>query len=119
MSNYDDIKITIFKYFDGLCNVDRELLEDAFEVESGHMKGYLKGESGKYSLSVRPMSDVIDDWVSRDPAPEMKGKIIAINIFSDIAATALFDFNGVFTDAFQLAKIDGHWKIVNKFYINQ
>jgi hypothetical protein len=49
----------------------------------------------------------------------MKGKIISINIFDDVAATALFDFNSIFTDAFQLAKINGQWKIVNKFYINR
>ena len=26
------------------------------------------------------------------------------------------DFNGLYTDTFQLAKVDGGWKIVNKFY---
>ena len=119
MSNYDEIKITIFKYFDGLCKADREMLEEAFAVDAGHMKGYLKNDKDGYDISVRPMSEVIDDWVSRDPAPDMKGKIISINIFDDVAATALFDFNGIFTDAFQLAKVSGQWKIVNKFYINQ
>jgi hypothetical protein len=119
MSNYDEIKTTIFKYFNGLCNVNREMLEEAFAVSSAHMKGYLQDESGKFILSVRPMNEVIDEWVAREPAPHMTGKIIAINIYSDIAATALFDFNGVFTDAFQLAKIDGQWKIINKFYTNK
>lgn len=119
MSNYDEIKTTIFKYFDGLCNADRGMLEEAFAVDAGHMKGYLKNSSGGYDMSVRPMSEVIDDWASRDPAPDMKGKIISINIFDDVAATALFDFNSIFTDAFQLAKINGQWKIVNKFYINR
>ncbi len=119
MSNYDEIKTTIFKYFDGLRNADRGMLEEAFAVDAGHMKGYLKNSNGGYDMSVRPMSEVIDDWASRDPAPDMKGKIISINIFDDVAATALFDFNSIFTDAFQLAKINGQWKIVNKFYINR
>ena len=39
MSNYDEIKITIFKYFDGLCKADRGMLEEAFAVDAGHMKG--------------------------------------------------------------------------------
>ena len=119
MSNYDEIEITIFKYFDGLCKANREMLEDAFAVDAGHMKGYLKNDKDGYAMSVRPISEVINDWATRDPAPDMKGKIISINIFDDVAATALFDFNGIFTDSFQLAKVEGQWKIVNKFYINQ
>jgi len=31
----------------------------------------------------------------------------------------VFDFNGVYTDTFQLAKIDSEWRIVNKFYVDQ
>jgi hypothetical protein len=119
MSDYDAIKTTIYNYFDGLRLADRERLETAFAVEAGHMKGYLKGKDGTYELSVRPMNEVIDDWASRDPNPDMKGEILAINIYSEIAATALFDFNGVFTDAFHLAKVNGEWRIVNKFYIGK
>ena len=119
MSDYDAIKTTIYNYFDGLRLADRERLEKAFAVNAGHMKGYLKGQDGSYDLSVRPMSEVIDEWAARDPKPDMKGEILAINIYSDIAATVLFDFNGIYTDSFQLAKMNGEWRIVNKFYIGQ
>ena len=61
----------------------------------------------------------IDDWVSSEPCPDMQGEIIDLKIYSDVAATAIFDFNGIFIDAFQLAKVDGEWRIVNKFYINK
>ena len=64
------------------------------------------------------MTEVIDEWSARDPNPDLKGEILAINIYSDIAATALFNFNGIFTDSFQLAKVEGNWQIVNKFYID-
>ena len=119
MSNYDEIKVTIFKYFDGVREASRELLEEAFATDEAHMKGYLIGDNGNYQLNTRPITEVIDDWASRKPSPQMQGKIIAINIFSDIAATALFDFNGIYVDSFQLAKISGQWKIVNKFYISK
>ncbi|MGR8920229.1 MAG: nuclear transport factor 2 family protein [Gammaproteobacteria bacterium] len=119
MSDYDAIKTTIYDYFEGLKTQDRARLEKAFAVDAGHMKGYLKNDAGGYDLSVRPMSEVIDDWVSRDPMGEMEGQLVDVNIYSDVAATALFDFNGVFIDAFNLAKIGGQWKIVNKFYINK
>ena len=119
MSDYDAIKTTIYNYFDGLRLADRERLEKAFAVDAGHMKGYLKGKDDSYDLSVRPMREVIDEWAARDPKPDMKGEILAINIYSDIAATVLFDFNGIYTDSFQLAKVNGDWRIVNKFYIGQ
>ena len=119
MSDLDAIKTTVFNYFDGLRLADRARLECAFAVDAGHMKGYLKDSQGNFNLSVRPMAEVIDEWVRRTPKPEMQGEILAINIFSDLAATVLFDFNGIFTDALQLAKIHGEWRIVNKFYIGK
>jgi len=117
--DYDAIKTTINNYFDGFRLGDRAKLEKAFAVPYAHMKGYITGEDGKLVEVSRPMNEVIDDWVSRDPSPDFKGRILSINIFSDVAAQATFDFNGIFTDAFQLAKIDGEWRIMNKFYVNQ
>ena len=119
MSDYDAIKTTIFNYFDGIRHADRERLEKAFAVDAGHMKGYLKDDNGAYKLTVRPMTEVVDEWSARDPNPDLDGKILSINIYSDIAATVLFDFNGVYTDSFHLAKVDGDWRIVNKFYIGR
>jgi len=119
MSDYDAIKATIENYFDGLRLADRERLEQAFAVDYAHMKGYIKDAQGKLVESSRPMNEVIDEWVARDPNPDLKGAIMSINIYSDVAAQATFDFNGVYTDSFQLAKIDGQWRIMTKFYVNQ
>lgn len=119
ITDYDAIKDTIGNYFDGLKLADRARLESAFAVEYAHMKGYVKNKQGQLVESSRPMNEVIDEWVARDPNPALQGSIVSINIYSDIAAQATFDFNGVYTDAFQLAKIDGQWKIMNKFYIDQ
>ncbi len=119
MSDYDAIKTTIFNYFDGLRMADRSRLEQAFAVDAGHMKGYLKGRDGNYTLSSRPMNEVIDGWAARDPTPDWRGEILALNVYADVAATVLFNFNDVFIDAFQLAKVDGEWRIVNKFYIDK
>jgi len=119
MTDYDAIKATIFDYFDGIRTADRAKLERAFAVEVGHMKGYIKNKDGNLELSSRPIRDVIDDWAARDPKPAMQGRILAVNIYSDIAAQVLFDFDGIYTDAFQLVKVDGQWRIVNKFYIGR
>jgi hypothetical protein len=118
-SDYDLIKITIGNYFDGLRLADRTRLEQAFAVEYAHMKGYIKDPEGNLVESSRPMNEVIDEWVAREPNPALQGSIVSINIYSDVAAQATFDFNGIYTDAFQLAKIDGQWRIMSKFYVNQ
>ncbi|MFT4561633.1 MAG: hypothetical protein ACI9BW_001374 [Gammaproteobacteria bacterium] len=118
-SDYDLIKTTIGNYFDGLRLADRARLEQAFAVEYAHMKGYIKDTDGNLVESSRPMNEVIDEWVARDPNPALQGSIVSINIYNNVAAQATFDFNGVYTDAFQLAKIDGQWRIMSKFYVNQ
>lgn len=118
-TDYDAIKVTIENYFEGLKFADRARLESAFAVEYAHMKGYIKNEQGQLVESSRPMNEVIDEWVAREPNPALQGSIVSINIYSDVAAQATFDFNGVYTDAFQLGKINGQWKIMNKFYVNK
>ena len=119
LTDYDAIKATINDYFDGLRFADRARLERAFAVDIAHMKGYITDKSGKLVESSRPMNEVIDEWVARDPNPDLNGEITSINIYSDVAAQVTFDFSGIYTDAFQLAKINGEWRILNKFYVNQ
>jgi Putative lumazine-binding len=118
-TDYDLISATLFNYFEGLKHADRTRLEAAFAVDVGHMKGYIRDKEGKLQLSSRPMREVIDGWAKRTPAPEMVGKVLSVQIFNPHAAIAVFDFNGVYTDTFQLAKIDGAWRIINKFYVDQ
>lgn len=113
------IRATLQDYFDGLRLADRTRLDAAFAVDAGHMKGYVRDKEGKLVLSVRPMAEVIDGWVRRAPAPEMQGRVLSLQVVAPNSAVASFDFNGMFIDTFQLAKIEGQWKIVNKFYVDQ
>lgn len=119
MSDYEGIKAALDDYFDGLRLADRERLERAFAVEHAHMKAYLKDAQGARVASSRPMNEVIDEWVAREPNPSLAGAITSINIYSEVGAQATFDFDGRYTDAFQLAKIDGRWRIMTKFYVDQ
>ena len=118
-SDYAGIKAALDDYFDGLRLADRQRLERAFAVEHAHMKAYLKDAHGARVESSRPMNEVIDEWVAREPNPALTGAITSINIYSEVGAQATFDFDGRYTDAFQLAKIDGQWRIMTKFYVDQ
>jgi len=84
------------------------------------MMGYKKNEEGKFELFLMTMRDAIDDWVAPDymPFEFSDGKMLAVNIFSDVGATVLFDFGGRYLESYQLAKISGAWRIVNKFIVD-
>ena len=118
MNDYDAIKETIYHYFEGYQTKDRARLERAFALDVAHIIGYAKNKDGQLELWNLPMREMIDNWVSDDESlPELEyGKILGIHIFSDVAATALFDCAGVFIDTYQMVKLDGEWRIANKFY---
>lgn len=110
---------TVRRYFEGRKHADRARLETAFAVEAGHTTGYLRDREGRFALSVRPLREVIEGWVQRAPAADMQGRILSLQVFNGISALVAFDFNGLFIDTFQLAKIDGEWKILNNFFVDQ
>jgi hypothetical protein len=120
MDDYDAIKETIYHYFEGYQTKDRGRLERAFAVDIAHIKGYAKNKDGDLELWSLPMKEMIDIWVSDDDTlPKLDyGKILSIQIYSDVAATALFNCSGTFFDTFQLVKLDGEWRIANKFYVD-
>ena len=121
MSDFDAIKETLFDYFNGYQAKDRALLENAFAVEIANLMGYMKNDKGELELFTIPLTELIETWVAPDYSPHKfgEGRILAIDIFSDVGATALFDCGGRFTDTFQMVEKDGKWLIANKFFVDQ
>jgi hypothetical protein len=120
MTDYEAIHAAVTDYFEGYKRKDRARLERAFAVEVANLMGYRKGPDGQRVLSSEPIRSVIDRWVGPDHTPlELgAGRILSVNIFGEVAAGVVFDFGGVFLDEFQMAKIDGQWRIVNKFFVD-
>ena len=112
----NEIKDTIYNYFNGVKNSDEELLNQAFDLDNAHMKGFLVDTNDDRKLTATPITEVIKKWISREKRPEMNGEILSIQIFGP-AATVTFNFNNQYLDFFHLAKTKNGWKIVNKFYI--
>ena len=121
MKDYDLIQETIFDYFEGYLTKDRGRLEKAFSVDIANMIGYWKNPQGEQELFKISMKQEIDDWVSPEHStfPFGEGKIMSCHIFSKDGATVVFDCGGRFIDTFQLVKMGGSWKIVNKFFVDQ
>jgi len=121
MNDYDLIEETIFEYFEGYMTKDRKRLESAFCLGIANMVAYWKNEEGVQVLESSLIDDDIDEWVSPEHPTygNGEGKIISMHIFSKEGATVTFDCGGRFLDTFQLVKLDGAWKIANKFYVDQ
>ena len=121
MSDHDEITETIFHYFDGYKTKDRARLERAFATDVAQMIGYWKTPDGEMELFAKPITEIIDRWV--DPGyqslPFAEGKILDIQVFGDVGATVLFDCGGIFMDTFQMVKLDGAWRIANKFFVDK
>ena len=121
MNDYDAIQETVLHYFEGYRTKNRERLERAFVVEIANIMGYRKNDKGELELISIPIKEIIEEWVSPDYEPYIfsEGKILSMNIFSDVAATVIFDCGGKFLDTHQMVKIDGAWRIINKFFVDQ
>lgn len=121
MSDYEAIEKTVFDYFDGYRAKDRTRLERAFAVDIANLMGYWKNPKGEKELFSRPMRQVIDSWTDPGHTPlELgEGRMLSVDIFSSDGATVVFDFGGRFLDTFQLVKMEGRWRIVNKFFVDQ
>ena len=122
MSDYDAIRETIFHYVEGVQTKDRARRERAFALDVANIIGYHdRNADGGRVLWSRPMRETIEKWVADDsPVPHFDyGKILSIHIFSDVAATATFDCGGLYIDTYQLVKLDGEWRIANKFFVDQ
>lgn len=105
------IRDTVFDYFDGINQVDRERLERAFDPGAA-----LKSVDASGALVVEPIADAMARWM-RGPATERRGDILSIDVADGQVARVVFDFDGDYVDFLTLVKLDGHWRIIDKVFI--
>ena len=119
MHTIDDVSAigeTVNAFFVGMHTGDTERLRLAFHP-AANLFGYYMGDFCQQSL---------DDWmeeVASSPKPSESGepfdmRIVAIDLTGRVATvkTAALYQGLRFTDYLTLAKIEDHWKIVNKAY---
>ena len=111
----DMIAAVVADYFDGVREGDRGKLARAFAESDAHMK-FLAREDGGQAVKTWAGSAVLDR-LSGVPDESRVGRIRSINIYHPDAAFVVFDFDDAFVDGFQMLRIDGAWRIVNKTYV--
>ena len=110
---YEAIAATIQHYIDGAKTGKGVAMKPAFHPDAT-IQGYFEGE-----LFAGPIQ-LLFDYVDQDkPATGLKWHITGVDIAGTIASARLEldDWNGHrFTDLFNLLKVEGNWKIMNKIF---
>ena len=118
----ESIKLTLQSFFDGLDNLDAARILKAFHYRAW---SYTNGDNGLATLPVTHWPKTIERAKNNPEHPYHKHKsnknIIYIDITGDAAQAKVEwvfpDF--MFTDYYNLLKIDGLWQIVNKTYYTE
>lgn len=113
LSEYLAIAATIQHYIDGAKTGKGAAMKPAFHPDAT-IQGYFEGE-----LFAGPIQ-LLFDYVDEDkPAKDLRWRIASVDITGTIASARLEldDWNGHrFTDSFNLLKVEGTWKIMNKIF---
>ena len=105
------IRDTVFDYFEGINQVDRDRLERAFDPSAA-----LKSVDESGALVVEPIADAMARWM-RGQVTERRGDILSIDRAGGQVARVVFDFDGDYVDFLTLVKLNGHWRIIDKVFI--
>jgi hypothetical protein len=116
MSDSEMIEKVIQTYVDGAVSGSGEAMKPAFHADAT-IYGYIGDD-----LFAGPIQKLFDWNDENGPASELESKIAAIDIVGTVATVRLELDNWTghkFTDFFNLLKVDGEWKIMNKvFYLH-
>jgi len=112
-ADYVAIRAAVFDYFDGINEVNRERLERAF-----HPSAELKSVGEDGLLVTQPIDEVIERWMTREPA-EREGEILAVDVTDGEIARVVFDYDGAYLDFLTLARVAGAWKIIDKVFVTR
>ena len=107
------VRATVFDYFDGINEKDRERIDRAFDDSA-----YLKSVADDGTLRAEPIAEAKARWMEA-AARSRTGSILSVDVFDGRVARVVFDFDGVYVDFLTLFKIDGEWKIVDKAFLRK
>ena len=113
ITEYEKIAATIQHYLDGAISGEGERMRPAFHAEAT-IYGYV-GDS----LFAGPIQNLYDWNDQNGPARELQARIVAIELVGTVASARVESDNWTghrFTDFFNLLKVDGEWKIMNKVF---
>ena len=117
INDYDAIRATLQHYVDGAMTGEGARMKPAF-----HEEATIYGHVGS-DFFAGPIQKLYDWNDANGPATELQARIVSIDLVGTVASARVESDNWTglrFTDFFNLLKIDGQWKIMNKvFHLHQ
>jgi len=113
MHDYDAITELIQHYIDGAISGKGSDMKPAFH-EDATIYGYVGAD-----LFAGPIQGLYDWNDTNGPAKEIVARIVSIDIVGSAASVRLETDNWTghrFTDFFNVLKVDGQWKVMNKIF---
>ncbi|OZA06976.1 MAG: lumazine-binding protein [Methylophilaceae bacterium 17-44-8] len=113
IQDYDAITELIQHYIDGARSGKGSDMKPAFH-EDATIYGYVGSD-----LFAGPIQGLYDWNDANGPAKEIVSKIVSIDIVGTAASVRLESDNWTghrFTDFFNVLKVDGQWKVMNKIF---
>ena len=113
LNEYEAISATIQHYLDGAISGRGDDMKPAFHADAT-IYGYVGPD-----LFAGPIQLLFDHVDENEAASDLKARIAGIDITGTIASAKVESDNWGghrFTDLFNLLKVDGEWKIVNKVF---
>lgn len=113
MNDYDAITRLIQHYIDGAKSGKGSDMKTAFH-DDATIFGYVGTD-----LFAGPIQGLYDWNDANGPAKDIEARIVSIDIVGSIASVRLESSNWTghrFTDFFNLLKVDGQWKVMNKVF---
>ena len=113
LAEYESIAATLQHYIQGAIAGKGELMKPAFHPEAT-IFGYIGSE-----LFAGPIQKLFDWNDQNGPARDLAARIVEIRIVGSIAQARLELDNWTghrFTDFFNLLKVEGEWKVMNKVF---
>lgn len=113
MQDYEAIVALVQHYIDGAKSGKGSDMKPAFH-DDATIYGYVGPD-----LFAGPIQNLYDWNDENGPAKEIVTRIVNINLVGTIASVQLESDNWTghrFTDFFNVLKVDGQWKIMNKIF---
>ncbi len=113
VSEYDAVAKIVQQYIDGAKSGRGDDMKPAFH-EDATVFGYVGAD-----LFAGPIQKLFDWNDENGPATGLQARIASIDLIGTVATVRLELDNWTghrFTDLFTLLKVDGEWKIMNKFF---
>jgi len=113
------VRAVVDKYFRGVTNADRALLEEAWHVPGAQMEFVKSLGQPEPKFEAVPI-DVAMEWWTQVKAKSSSGKILSIDIVEGEMAVVKFDFHFEhmhYVDYLTLLKLKEGWRLVNKSFV--